>query len=425
LSSETVALTVIATACVFSCYFSACHIALKTFSRNRLENLLEARGQSQRFAALHGGLSNLQLLAGALRTSFSLLVLIGVLDLIRQGFENLDALMAYVAAFVISATLVSVFSVAISASWARYAREELLARSLPLLNALMRLFYPLVVLLQLTDPVVRRIVGADQNGNGDSDISEEVLTVVEDHDEGDRVDDEQKEMLEAVFELPNTDVAEIMTPRTDIEGIAVDATLDEVKQAAIEMGHSRIPVFEKDLDHIAGILYVKDLIPFIESNQPFELRQQLRDPFLVPESKSVRDLLAEFKSQQVHMAIVIDEYGGTAGLITIEDILEEIVGEIHDEYEQDKTPEPIRQITSDTAEVDARVYIDELNDHFDVKLPEDEDYDTVGGFVVATLGHIPAEGESFEASDLRFTVTSAERTKVLQLQVVRLAPAES
>ncbi|MEO0515453.1 MAG: transporter associated domain-containing protein, partial [Planctomycetota bacterium] len=203
--------------------------------------------------------------------------------------------------------------------------------------------------------------------------------------------------------------------------------LEQVKTAVLEYGHSRVPVFRENLDDIVGILYAKDLIellhtPGTESDKAaeFDLESILRDSFLVPESKKVLELLHEFRATKVHMAVVLDEYGGTAGLITIEDILEEIVGEIQDEYEpEDETPEVIA-IDETSAKVDARMHLDDLNDQLDLDLPEDEDYDTVGGFVFAELGHIPEAGETFEAHGIKVTVDEAERTKVIAVTVEKL-----
>jgi CBS domain containing-hemolysin-like protein len=275
------------------------------------------------------------------------------------------------------------------------------------------------------DPVVRRISGADlENGNG-HDLSDQVMTVVEDHEQADEVDDVQKEMLEAVFDLPSTDAGEVMTPRTEVDGIDIGSDLDKIKEAILRYGHSRIPVYQDDLDHIVGILYVKDLIRFVGTGEPFDLRSVLREPFMVPESKSVRELLAEFKARKVHLAIVLDEYGGTAGLVTIEDIIEEIVGEIQDEYEVQEAEPAIERVDDSTYEADARVHIEDVSDELDMTLPEDTDYDTLGGFVIASFGRIPQAGETFDFDDLRFTVVDAERTKVSRVRIERMDTAST
>jgi len=409
-------------ACLLSGYFGACNIALKTFSRARLSELLEDLGQAQRFEPFVQRKSRLILLTGTVRICLSLVVLLLVLSFFERRFPQADRPTQYLLALCVAGLAVSVFAVAIPVSIARYHRERLLARSIPFLNVCLMLFWPVVWAMNLLDPVIRRITGGDTLARGDSHLSDEILSVVEEHNDNGAVDERQKEMLEAVVEFPTTEVSQIMSPRTDVQGIDIQSTLEEVRAAILRDGHSRIPVYQESLDHIVGILYTKDLIQFIGNDRPFELRKVLRDVMMVPESKPVRELFAEFKARKVHIAIVLDEYGGTAGLVTIEDIIEEIVGEIQDEYEPVEDGPLIRRMDENTVEVDARVYIDDLNDELDAQLPEDKDYDTVGGFVFATLGHIPEVGERFEFDDIHFTVTAAERTKVSRVRLERVQP---
>ncbi|MEL7087332.1 MAG: hemolysin family protein, partial [Planctomycetota bacterium] len=285
--------------------------------------------------------------------------------------------------------------------------------------------FPLIKPLSYFDPVIRRISGVDLRDD-DDDLSDQVLAAVEDHEEGDTVAEEQKQMIEAVFDLDDTDAGQIMTPRTDVQGIELPATLEEVKTAVIEYGHSRLPVFRENLDDIVGILYAKDLLPLLNDQahgESFDLQDHLREPMVIPESKDVLDLLKEFRATKVHLAVVVDEYGGTAGLITIEDILEEIVGEIQDEYEDEDDAPEVTAINESTLKVDARLAIDDLNDQLGVELPEDEDYDTVGGFVFAELGHIPDVGETFSAYGVKVTVEEAERIRVTTVKIEKLETA--
>ncbi len=420
------AIWILLVACVLSCYFAACNIALKTFSRPRLLEQLEHRGQADRLDPFLEHRRKLLLITGVLHTGLSLAVLLAVLSYVeRSGLQD-HTWAVYLIAFVVAGLLVSLLTVAVPLSIARYHREKLLARSIPLLNACLLVLGPLAGALHAVDPVVRRLLGADADPNAETDLSDEILSVVEQHDNHGAVDERQKEMLEAIVEFPSTTAGQIMTPRTDVCGIEINASLDEIRATIGRDRHSRIPVFDDNLDQIIGILYAKDLIQFIGSDQPFELRSILRDAMMVPESKPLRELLAEFKARKVHLAIVLDEYGGTAGLVTIEDILEEIVGEIHDEYEPtDDTPHIRRSEDGQAADVDARVYIDDLNDELDLDLPEDKDYDTVGGFVFSTLGHIPDVGEQFEYHHARFTVTGAQRTKVTSVRIEMLKPHNS
>ena len=443
-----ISLLITVAACVVACYFAAAHTVLKTYSRKRLADLLEMRGQPDRAQIIQDRHGELLLTTGLMRASCGLIVVLSTLYLIELRFVDTDRLTPwpYLAAFLIGSVLLGIFTVAIPVSWAEYRTERLLAWSIPLLRGLSWLLKPITVPLSLFDPVVRRISGHDLQDDED-DLSDQVLAAMEDHEEGEHVAEQQKQMIEAVFDLQDTDAARIMTPRTDVQGLELTATLDQVKQAVIEFGHSRLPVYRENLDEIVGILYAKDLLPLLEhppaageseattppaaadseATTPltppaaFDLQSLLREPFLIPESKRVLELLHEFQATKIHLAIVLDEYGGTAGLITIEDILEEIVGEIQDEYEpEDEAPEVVA-VNENTAKVDARTNIDDLNDHLGTDLPEDEDYDTVGGFVFAELGHIPDPGETFEAHGVKVTVDEAERTKVIAVTVEKLS----
>ena len=422
---------IIAAACLLACYFAAVHTVLKTFSRKRLSDLLEEQGRLERYTVVSDRLPELVLMTGLLRSTLGLMVVLATLFFIEDTFEisGQAKVWPFFVALLIASSLLSIFTVAIPLSWSQYRAERLLAWSIPLLRALLILFTPLTKTLSLFDPVVRRISGADLQDDED-DLSDQVLAAVEDHEEGITVAEEQKQMIEAVFDLRDTDAGQIMTPRTDIQGIGLPATLDEVKHAVLEYGHSRLPVYRENLDEIAGILYAKDLLNLLNDpdktainrpSEPFDLESLLREPFLIPDSKNVLDLLREFRATKIHLAIVLDEYGGTAGLITIEDILEEIVGEIQDEYEpEDEGPE-FTPVDETTLKVDARMHIDDLNDQLKTDLPEDEDYDTVGGFVFAELGHIPDPGETFEAHGVKVTVDEAEKTRVIAVTVEKLA----
>ena len=412
---------IILIACVLGCYFAACHVSLKTFSRRRLTELLDEAGKPMLAQRLIDKVDGLLLMTGVLRMFCAVAIAFAVLYEIklRGGFDE-SQLAYYAIAFALASLLMSIFLVAIPVSWARYSREQLLAFSAPLLLLLATVFTPFAVMLHLLDPVVRRISGVDLTGNDDNDLSEEVLSTIEQHDTEEEIDQTQRDMVEEIIELGDRNGAEIMTPRTDIEGIDVDATLMEVRKAVLDFGHSRIPAYEESLDNIVGILYVRDLVRFVGSDEDFHLRQLLREPFFVPESKPVLDLLAEFKLKKVHMAIVLDEYGGTAGLVTIEDILEEIVGEIQDEYEEDEVEPAIEANAEGTYQADARVEIPDLEDALDIELPEDRDYDTVGGLAFAELGRIPEVGDTFEFENHRFTVTAAERTRVTKVKVEKM-----
>ena len=238
------------------------------------------------------------------------------------------------------------------------------------------------------------------------------------------MDETEREMIQSVIEFSDTTVAEVMTARPDIVGLPVDSSLEKIRSVIEESGHSRIPVYEGSLDHVIGILYARDLLRYVgEKPKAFDIRSAIRQAFFVPESKLVRDLLQDFRLQKVHIAIVLDEYGGTAGLVTIEDLLEELVGDISDEHEGIE-PAVFKRIDDSTAEVDARIHIDELNRLLGTRLPENQGYDTLGGFISTHLGRIPQAGTQFEYDGSLFVILEAEPQRVTRVRV-EVQPAVS
>lgn len=409
---------------MLACYFAACQLVLKSYSRTKLADHLEARGRVEQLQWFIQERRSLLLMTGSARTFLIMLILLAVLLHLRGALPEVNPWLTRLGALLITGTWVSVWVVAIPISLARYERELLLARSTLLLRPCLTLFRPVAGALHALDPVVRRVTGGTGERTAEA-VSEEIISVMQEHQPEGTVDEVQKDMIEAVVDFPAITVDEIMTPRTDVHGIDASAGLEQVKQLILHNGHSRHPVYEKTIDHVVGVLYAKDLIRLIGETEPFNLREVMRDALMVPETKSVRDLLAEFKARNVHIAIVLDEYGGTAGLITIEDILEEIVGDIRDEYETKEESPTILRVDDDTVEVDGRVHVDVVNDELDLELPEDRDYDTVGGFVFSTLGHIPARGERFSYKNAQITVIEAERTKVKRVRFRMLEDAEA
>jgi putative hemolysin len=253
-------------------------------------------------------------------------------------------------------------------------------------------------------------------GRPGSDEEEEFRRLFEIEETEGEIEDDERKMIRGVFGLEDTAVREIMTPRTDLIAVDTEAPTEEVVRLIIDRGFSRIPLYEKNADTIVGIIYAKDLFRYLaEQRMPAQLKDIARSPFFVPDSKRLDDLLTEMRKQRVHMAIVVDEYGGTAGLVTIEDLLEEIVGEIEDEY--DRVEQQIVRISDEEALLDGRVGIDELNDLFHTAV-EAEDFDTVGGCVFHLLGRVPAVGDAVEADRVRLTVLSVDGHRVKRLRAM-------
>ncbi|TWT65914.1 Magnesium and cobalt efflux protein CorC [Posidoniimonas polymericola] len=280
------------------------------------------------------------------------------------------------------------------------------------------------------DALLHRMMGQTPVTLDGETIEEEIRTIVtEGHREG-LLEEDARGMIEGVMELGDVDVGHVMTPRTDMHMLQADTPWQDILADVIKMGHTRIPVYGVNRDDILGVLYVKDLLPELakpgdEPRTP--LAELVRKPVFVPESKAVDDLLEMFQQLRTHIAIVLDEYGGVAGLVTIEDVLEEIVGEIVDEYDPEVVQE-VQRINEDVCEAIGRAHVDEINEMMGFDLPEDQDFDTIGGFVFSELGRVPVPGESFVWQELmHLTVVDASKRRVERVRVERLqkAAAES
>ncbi len=229
---------------------------------------------------------------------------------------------------------------------------------------------------------------------------------------------ERQEMIEGIEELSVTTVKEVMVPRTDTVFIPLSATHVEILETVVSSGHSRIPVYGETIDDIVGILYAKDILRVLKAGKSIDLAGLVRKPFFVPESKRIDSLLREFKRRHVHIAIVVDEYGGVSGIVSLEDIIEEIVGEIQDEF--DDEGEEILRSPDGGWLCEARIDLDDLNKRLGLSLPED-DFDTLGGYVFDLFGRIPEPGESVEASGLCFVVQATEGHRITRV-LIRKSP---
>ncbi len=247
---------------------------------------------------------------------------------------------------------------------------------------------------------------------------EEILTMADVAAQEASIETEEREMIHRIFEFGDTVVREVMLPRPDMIAVDADATVDEAIRIAIAAGKSRLPAFNETTDDIIGLVFLKDLVTRSgsgEGNEP--VRQMLRPAHFVPESKRVAELLREMQAKKLHIAIVIDEHGGTAGLVTMEDLLEEIVGEITDEYDLDEPS--IERLPGGSLRVPGRTPIDEVNELLDAELPQEE-WDTVGGLVFDALGHVPVEGECARVNGLEFCAERMQGRRIVSVRVTRV-----
>jgi putative hemolysin len=411
--------------------FSATEIALVTIRRSRLQQLIDEGHRGARrvqrlkenpgrfLAVIQVGITFLGFLASA----FAAVSLVDGMGIWLATFGPLREI-ASVIALVMVTGLLTIFTIVFGELVPKQiglAHGERVAMSTSrFIDILGTLFGPLVGFLTWTTRRISRLFGADVAA--DERISaEELRLIIEQGGEQGILEAEEEQMIHAVIELGDQRIHEVMVPRIAMVTLAASATTDEAIDKVIEEGHSRIPVYEQTIDEIVGILYAKDLLPFLKDSagEPPALRTLLRTPVFVPESMSVDDLLHEFQRRKVHIAIVLDEYGGTAGLVTIEDLLEEIVGEIQDEYDVE---EPlIVSLSDDEARIDGRADVDDLEELFDATLGlEDEDeYDTVGGLIYHRIGGVPKPGDQVVVDGLTLTVETTDGRRVGKVLVVR------
>ena len=286
------------------------------------------------------------------------------------------------------------------------------------IKVLMKLLSPVVFVLSKLAKLLVKSFGGEVK-LGPFITEEELKMLVEVGEEVGAIEKDEKEMISGIFEFGETDVKEVMVPRIDMKCISADESIEAARKLILETGHSRIPVYEGSIDNIIGILYAKDLLRYLNSKKakPKSLREIIRPAYFVPETKKLDDLLREFQQNRVQIAIVVDEYGGTAGMVTIEDILEEIVGEIKDEYDIAEE-EQLELIDEKQAIVDARMNIRDVNEALGISLPEEE-FDTIGGLLFNTLGRIPSPGDEVEIDGVKLRVERMRGRRILKVRVIK------
>ncbi len=284
------------------------------------------------------------------------------------------------------------------------------------------LLRPVVWILGKITNALVRILGGQVVRHGPFVTEEELRLLVTVGEEEGVLEEAETEMIHSIFEFADTPVREVMIPRIDIVALESDITLNEAVDQALEGGFSRIPVYEETIDNIIGVLYTKDMLKQLrEGHEAQPIRDLVRPAYFVPETKKLDDLLREIRQKRVHLAIVIDEYGSVSGLVTIEDLVEEIVGDIQDEY--DREEKLYEQVNDREYVFSAKISIDEFNELMDTKL-EHEDYDTLGGFLYAQLDKIPVAGDTVIFNHYRFTILTTRGRRIVRVQVERLSTHE-
>ena len=412
---------------------SASEAALHTIRRPHVIEDLASRGRRGRRAETMGRKAIEYLAALQVAEFFIVFAFSGIAaayvaprlsDLLRFVFGPGAPVVRDVAAVVVTVAVLSLVAVLLGlfvprSIGARHAQGVLLILVWPL-ELITWFTRPLVgVLFMLTRILTRPFGGNPQAGALVTE--DDIKSLVETGQAQGVLEEREQRMITSIFAISEKPVHEVMVPRTDIVAIDVNTPPAEILKDITKVGHSRIPVYEGSPDNIIGILYVKDLFRRLaRGEKDVQIRPYLRPAQFVPESKKIDELLRDMQKDKVHIAIVVDEYGGTSGLVTIEDLVEEIVGEIRDEYDVEQ--EMVLPISESEALMDARVPFEEVREAFALDLPSSENYDTLGGFIVAQLGRFPRPGETVEAGGARFVVESVEGRRIRRVRVVKKTP---
>jgi gliding motility-associated protein GldE len=284
------------------------------------------------------------------------------------------------------------------------------------LKGVMVLLKPITVVLSAMSRGVLKIFGVKETTKETLVTEEEIKAVIHVGEEEGVLAKAEKEMLHGILEFKDRAVKEIMVPRTDIVALEVSTPIDEIMKTLRECHHSRIPIYEQRMDNVVGVLYARDLIDFWRKEEAVEIRSLLHTPYFVPETEKISQLLQEFRDKKIHIAIVVNEFGGVEGIVTLEDILEEIVGEIQDEY--DKEEQKIIPLADDTLLVRAVTNLEEFGERVGVDFSDEKEVESVGGFIIKLLGRLPTTGEELEYKNLHFIVEKVDRNRIRRVKVI-------
>ncbi len=404
---------------LLSYFFGLVVVATENYSSSKIEEMLEKADERIRNRALYFDKMWKDILTTAIFCRMATnIVVFYPLFFAEYRPNSTFGLVALVIGLLL---LLFLFGHVLPNVYAKRGEEALFLRFAPLLNALSYPLYPLVKIQLISDHIVGKFTGRRPEGS-DSLTEEEILDVVSDGELEGVIEEQELEMIENIFKFDDVPVSEVMTPRSKTVVIAGNAPLKEAATLALDVGHSRIPVYFNDKENVVGVLYVKDILEYWgdESASTMTVKQIMRDAFYVPETKKISELFKEFKTQHVHFAVVLDEYGGTSGVVTIEDILEVIVGDIEDEYDTNADVQIVR-LSADIYNIDAKVEIEDINERLDTSLPISEKYATLGGLMLDVLGKIPITGESIVVANCKLTVleSSAKNIRRISLELIR------
>lgn len=402
----------------FSAFFSGAETAYFSLSQAQLDEFRRSsRREEKRTAELMSSPRQLliTIVVGNTMVNITIASLAAILTARLSLAMGLNEKLVMVVDVVVVTFVILILSEILPKVVAVRRPEKFSVRVSLLLQGIYYLLFPITILLA-------RFTRFLQSRSGFSEektllTEEELKTLAEVGEEQGTLQKEEKEMIHSIFEFSETTVREIMVPRTDMIAVEASTHLSQLMELVKQKLHSRIPVYKKNIDNIIGILYVKDLLSFLHKRkrERIDLEKMVRPAYFVPEQKKIDELLREFQEEHIHMAIVVDEYGGVSGLVTLEDVIEEIVGEIQDEYDREQ---PLyKKIDDRTYLVDGKMPLEELNEKLHMELPQEEDVETIGGFILSLLGSLPKEKESVVYKNKRFVVEKINRNRILKVRI--------
>ncbi len=394
-----------------SSFFSGSETALMSLNRLRVHHLVE-KGTTNAFL-IDKLLSNPNKLLSTILVGNNL-VNIGASALATSISLRLFGQAGVGIAIGVLTVLILIFSEVTPKTYAATNNEKFALKIAPLINLAQLIFYPVVKLLGIITNILLKVLRVRSEINGITITEEEIMTLVSLGKNQGSIEPSEEEMITSVFDLNDILVRELMIPRVDIIGIPIEASLKEAWNTIVETDHSRVPIYKGSLDNIVGVLYSKDLIKYVYSLENGSIKDIIRQPYYVPETKRISELLRELRRERIHIAIVLDEYGGTAGLAFLEDLIETIIGTIGDEYD-DLLP-LIVETQKGVYTVDSKVSLEEVNQLMNIDLPQEE-HDTIGGLIFHLFGYIPSKGETIEFSDVSFTVNDVEKNRIKRIVI--------
>lgn len=408
---------------LLSAFFSGSEAAYFSFSKEMIERLKESASRSaRRIVALLETPRQLliTILIGNTVVNVSAATLAALLTAdvsARLGFSHKIAILSEVLVVAFVLLILGELTPKIVAVKNSLYFAELAAIPLRFSSVI---FYPLVLILNHFPGLISGLLASRVKQPLLS--KEELKTLLEMSEEKGALAEDEKEMIHSIFEFSKTTVKEIMVPRIDMVAVEKETSIQELIELIKTEGHSRIPLYEEQVDNILGIIHAKDLLPFLDqTSQPVDLAALVRPAFFVPETKPIDELLKDFQVEKQHMAIVVDEYGGTAGLITLEDVIEEIVGEIQDEYDIEEKP-LYKKIDANHYLVDAKIDLDVLNDELGMNLPVDPNYETLAGFIFNLIGAVPAKKQQIDYDGYQFIIEKILRNRILEVMIIKTEP---